>query len=682
MPISFDEFARQLIDSGLLPADDLAAVRKQISSATAEQLARELVRQGKLTPYQAQQTYARQAKSLSLGNYIILDKLGQGGMGLVFKARHRRINRVVALKVLAPHLTKTPEIVARFHREVQAVARLEHPNIVSAYDADESNGRHYFVMQYVEGKDLGSVVSAQGPLSIRNAIDCGLQAARGLQFAHEQGVIHRDIKPANLLLDGNGTVRILDLGLARIADDAGMQAQLTNTGAVMGTVDYMPPEQALDTRSADARSDVYSLGATLWHLLTGRPLYDGSSLMARLLAHREAAVPSLIEAFKDRPTASDTNLLPALNAVFQRMVAKNPDERYPTMSEVIVALEAVPRVLTIAHPVAAVQTAPAICASRVSPSRSEFPISVEPSVSQKRSSGSWRTQGLVIGTGAIAAALLVAFYLQLPREPKGDNRPTPNTVAPAIVAANEQNRIREALKWVRNAGGSAVVERAGETISVDQRNPSPVGQLTVRKVDLSGAFGVRAADLAVLAHLPTEFMLTVPSHLSDTQAAEGLRLVPKANPVGVLNVDPVLTPRFGLTLRDHPVGYLIIGQRQLSPGSLQALATLPNLQSLLLQKCDVSPEVLAELRHLPHLKYLNLEASTITDEHLGKLAFARPVNLSLYGVGITADGIVDYLRRHPGATALDGVPADLAKTVLERLQAGAVGKSAENEPPR
>ncbi|MCY2994967.1 MAG: bifunctional serine/threonine-protein kinase/formylglycine-generating enzyme family protein [Planctomycetota bacterium] len=334
MAITLDKFMTHVADSSLLSAAEvhalIATLPENRRPADGEQLARELVRQKKLTAYQAQQVYAGKGKSLVLGNYVVLDKLGQGGMGLVLKAEHRRMKRLVALKVLSPKVRLTPEALRRFQREVEAAAKLEHANIVTAHDADEAGGTHFLVMQYVEGIDLAALVKEQGPLPVGQALDCILQAARGLQYAHEHGVVHRDIKPANLLLDRQGTVKILDMGLARLESAGAEQDQLTGTGQIMGTVDYMAPEQALDTKHADARADIYSLGITLWYLLTGRAVYGGETLMAKLLAHREASIPSLREAC---PQVSAE-----LDGVFAKMLAKTPDTRYQTMAEVIADL--------------------------------------------------------------------------------------------------------------------------------------------------------------------------------------------------------------------------------------------------------------------------------------------------------------------------------------------------------
>ncbi|MBC7815755.1 MAG: serine/threonine protein kinase, partial [Planctomycetaceae bacterium] len=193
MPLTVEQFTQRLTSSGVMSDDELrdwiAAAPIEKRPNDGEALARELVKQKKLTKFQAEQIYAGKEKSLTLGNYLLLDKLGQGGMGMVLKARHKRMARVVALKVMSPAAVKSADAVKRFHREVQTAAKLTHPNIVTAFDADEAKGTHFLVMEYVEGDDLSQLVKKHGPLSVEQAIECIIQAARGLTHAHAEGVI-------------------------------------------------------------------------------------------------------------------------------------------------------------------------------------------------------------------------------------------------------------------------------------------------------------------------------------------------------------------------------------------------------------------------------------------------------------------------------------------------------------
>jgi serine/threonine protein kinase len=332
---TLEQYSASVVETGLMSQADIRDLVDRLPldrrPKDPQELIRELVRQHKLTSYQAQQIYQGKGHALQLGNYVILDKIGQGGMGVVLKAEHQRMRRVVALKVIGAKSAASPAATKRFFREVEAAAKLIHPNIVTAFDAGEAEGTHFLVMEYVDGADLATLVKLDGPLSLDTAVNCVLQAARGLEYAHSKGVVHRDIKPRNLLLDREGTIKILDMGLARIETSAGGQTDLTGNGQIMGTIDYMSPEQAVSPKDADERADIYSLGVTLWYLLTGKVVYRGQNMLEKLVAHRERPVPSLAEACPSVPKE--------LDAVFQRMVAKRAQQRYPNMTAVISDLE-------------------------------------------------------------------------------------------------------------------------------------------------------------------------------------------------------------------------------------------------------------------------------------------------------------------------------------------------------
>jgi serine/threonine protein kinase len=330
--ISGPEFAQNLADSGLSNVAELMS--ESDTAPSGNERAKQLVAVGKLTRYQADAILERRFADLRTGNYEILDRLGAGGMGTVFKARHRRMKRIVALKVLSREAASSRKFVQRFQREVETIARLSHPNIVMAFDADEGEAGPFLVMEFVNGQDLTAEVAAGGPMRIADAVDRILQAARGLEYAHAQGIVHRDIKPGNLLRDADGVVKVADLGLARLAEssaDQGDKSSLTTAGTVVGTVDYMSPEQADDSGTIDHRADIYSLGCTLYYLLTGSPPYAAASVLAILLKHRDAPIPSLTAARPDVPSE--------VESIFRRMLAKRPDERIQSMTELIRELE-------------------------------------------------------------------------------------------------------------------------------------------------------------------------------------------------------------------------------------------------------------------------------------------------------------------------------------------------------
>ena len=330
-----ETFIDGLRKSGLIDEKELHRLVVTSAAEDPDSFAKELVEQDALTAYQARALSRGRWKGLVLGNYVIVEKLGKGGMGQVYKARHDLMGRTVCLKVLRSVGRRSPEVVERFRREIKTHSALSHPNFVVAHDADEAEGIQFLVMEFIDGRDLSRRVKDEGPPLVKEAVKIMRQTAAALEYAHDQGVTHRDIKPHNILVaesgDDAGQVKVLDMGLARFEPlldsptESTTRASMTASGVIMGTVDYMSPEQALNSRNADARSDIYSLGCTMYFLLTGTTMFAGDTLMEKIIAHREQPLPKLREQVPEVPAG--------LDAVFQKMVARNPDDRYQTMNQ-------------------------------------------------------------------------------------------------------------------------------------------------------------------------------------------------------------------------------------------------------------------------------------------------------------------------------------------------------------
>lgn len=318
----------------LLTAAQLQEAAEMGGAGDADQLGWQLVGRHWLTPFQLQMVCEGNGSQLHLGSYLLLEPLGQGGMGQVYRARHRTMRRVVALKRLHKDLLHDPDIVKRFYREITAVAQLSHPHVVTAYDAGSAGDAHFFVMEYVEGTDLAALVRYGGAVPVAQAVDYIRQAALGLQHIHENGWIHRDIKPHNLLLaSASGMVKVADLGLARLRipmQDGTQRSTITEEGEIMGTADFVAPEQSHDPRSVDIRADLYSLGCTLYYLLTGKPPFPIGGALEKVIRHRTAD-PTPVESL--RPEVS-----PALARIVRKMMAKRPEDRFQTPGEAAAAL--------------------------------------------------------------------------------------------------------------------------------------------------------------------------------------------------------------------------------------------------------------------------------------------------------------------------------------------------------
>lgn len=324
-----------LVDAGrfdsLLDTLQQAGVNLNDSAAIAQALVDRKV----LTEWQSEKLLQGRHKGFVLGRYRLLSLLGTGEMSAVYLAEHVMMERRCAIKVLPANKVQDTSYLGRFHREARAVASLNHPNIVKAFDVDKQieGGAeiHFLVMEYVEGKNLGKVTLERAPLAYEAIADYIRQGADGLHHAHEAGLVHRDIKPENLLIDNNGVVKLLDLGLARFFNASDEESlTIKHDEKVLGTADFLAPEQAIDSHKVDLRADVYSLGCTMYFALTGHPPFTDGSLVQRLLAHQTRRPPSIKY---DRPDIPEDLL-----AIVEKMMAKKPGDRYQTAAEVAEAL--------------------------------------------------------------------------------------------------------------------------------------------------------------------------------------------------------------------------------------------------------------------------------------------------------------------------------------------------------
>jgi serine/threonine protein kinase len=331
-PRTIDQFLDVVKKSGVLDESRLdARVDQLFASASPPEnptsLAGALVREGFLTRWQADQFLQGKCRGFQIGAYNILDRLGVTGMSCVYLCKHRARPLRVAVKVLPKSMAEDEILLKRFYREARASAVLDHPHVIHAYEINQTDQFHYMVMEYIEGRSLEDTVLKEGPLSVPRAVKYVRQAAAGLQYIHETGLVHRDIKPGNLLLDyAKDSVKILDMGLARFFND---NDELLTRG-VLGTVDYFAPEQTMDSHAVDIRADIYGLGGTMSFLLTGSPPFEGGSVIEKIQGHRRLE-PRPIRAM--RPDVPE-----GLVAVILKMMAKDPIQRYQVPAEVGQAL--------------------------------------------------------------------------------------------------------------------------------------------------------------------------------------------------------------------------------------------------------------------------------------------------------------------------------------------------------
>jgi serine/threonine protein kinase len=527
-PKSVDEFLDLVRKSGVVDDGRLGAYAQQARAGGAAQndvkaFAGKAVRDGLLTYFQAEQLLAGKWKGFHIGKYKVLEKLGVGGMGQVFLCEHKLMRRRVAIKVLPINKSEDQSSLERFQREARAIAALDHPNIVRAYDIDQDDRLHFLVMEYVDGINMQELVKKSGPLDVLRACHYMYWSAVGLQHAHEIGIVHRDIKPSNILVDRSGVVKLLDMGLARFFHDEVDQLTKKFDENVLGTADYLAPEQAMDSHGVDIRADIYGLGATFYFLLTGKPLFAEGTVAQKLIWHQNRTAPRVTEARPDVPDG--------VAAVLDKMMAKRPDDRYQTPNDVVEALT--PWVQTPIGPPPDKEM-PQLCPAALGTAAggSAFrgaPTVVVPAGPRQQPTSSMSMPELSAGPGASSAPTTL---LSNPSDPIGKrpsglgstttagNAPTvPNPMSPIPA---EPGRVWEAI--TADAGEHALSETARHKAPADstptsrssRRGIAPAAKSNKRV--LAGAFAGLAVATLTAGYVVwfTQFRTPRPKPVSGT----------------------------------------------------------------------------------------------------------------------------------------------------------------------
>jgi serine/threonine protein kinase/uncharacterized membrane protein len=672
--------------------------------ADSRALARELVDRSWLTAYQANQLLQRRGGELLLGPYRLLDRLGEGGMGQVFKAYHVSMDRMVALKLIPRDRVSNPLAVSRFYQEVRAVAKLSHPNIVTAYDVGQVGETHFLAMEYVDGIDLAKLVQQSGRLPIPKVCEYIRQAALGLQHAHEKGLIHRDIKPGNLIVarpnpDEPPVIKILDFGLARIESESSQAERLTQLGNIVGTVDYIAPEQVVNARSANIRADIYSLGCSLFYLLTGQPPFPGETADDRLSA-RLAGKPESIRAL--RPEVPE-----GLAQVLGKMLARDPAKRFQAPAEVAAALEPFSKQGRVkagtpdsvsGKPVAGDEGSGKIVAAakKRPPQATPNPFATREKAdktSHKRSSPSLvvakpkakaagnkgLTFGLAIGGGVAAVLLVVVAGLgfwafsnrsgqdkgnpgksddkQVRVEPKDKDivKPSDNRVV-VLEEDNKKAKGKEKEKAVEIDQGTLIVEMDDPKLEVRVKVEGNLVQdrTTRRQFPLTAGKGeVELLDKDGIKLATRQFELVrggkttvkvTPQELADARAAEWVLSIG-----GIISIKEDGNERQTRTVADLPRGAFeltlvnLVSNPKVSDAGLAHLKDCKELTALYLRGTQVSDVGLAHLKDCKNLADLDLPNTQVSDAGLAHLKDCRNLTrLNLSRTHVSNAGLAHF----------------------------------------
>lgn len=475
--ITLDSFLAVLKRSNLLTEGQVTAALEKFRAANptasveAKPFAEFLVRNKVLTVWQAEKVLQGKHKGFFLGRYRLLSLLGKGGMSSVYLAEHTVMKRRCALKVLPAKRVNDASYLGRFHREAQAVAALDHPNIVRAYDVDMTQDAgidiHFLSMEFVQGKSLLELVQEKGLIPIRDAVEYIRQSAQGLDHAHKAGLVHRDIKPGNLLITSGGVIKILDLGLARFFNDEEASLTVEHDEKVLGTADYISPEQAIDSHKVDHRTDIYSLGCTLYFLLTGHPPFNTGSLAQRLIAHQTKPAPKI--------TAERPDVPASLIAIMDKMMAKKDIDRYQTAQDVADAMAAwLKQSAEVAVPVASKPAVATVAAAAPVPSaqsgNSESAKAAAPVAKSRKGSSvvRGRTEPKAAQATSEAASDPFGFLNDLAIEP----------VAPSPPSPSDSGTARSSSKNLSQAAKETAKLSTSPTEVVNQSDP-PVDEPSV-----------------------------------------------------------------------------------------------------------------------------------------------------------------------------------------------------------
>jgi serine/threonine protein kinase len=672
----------RLRNLSLLNPEQLAEVDSflAIEFPDSGDLAGQLLERGWLTQYQVCQLIGNEPDSeLVVGPHILLERLGEGGMGQVFKARDRSQDRIIALKIINERCLGEADVLRRFNREARAASALDHLNVVRAFSADQADGLHFITMEYVEGIDLMRLVEQRGPLPPSVACDVARQAALGLQHASERGFVHRDIKPANLLLTKDHVVKVLDMGLARLQHgfNAEQASALTMEGSMLGTPDFVSPEQARDARGVDIRADLYSLGCTLYFLLTGEVPFPGGSLTEKLLKHVLSEATPVQKLRPEVPTE--------VVAVLRRLMAKRPEDRYQTPAE---AAKALARAATAAPPA---DLGKVTCwrprtfhGSQGIETEHAGPSVVAESVVEVHRSA-LRLPASFPGTEGLATAPPVAGVDAVPTSPRSRRGPwiavalvgvasvgltlflwrTPTSPSPAPRAATgrvpseaqlrerptstDPDPIERAIAALRKLGARVVLDEALPGVPVvevsladrkitdaDLTQIEPLTQLRVLDVASTGVTDAGLKHLEGLSRINSLNLSGCP--VTDA----GLSCLRSLSQLSELDLSRSRTTNAGLK---HLEGltrlrYLILIGTEVTDAGLSHLERLTQLEELHLVGTRVNGTGLRHLKNLVTLRLLDLRNTEVTDASLQALHGLTTLNeIRLNGTRVSGQAI-------------------------------------------